>query len=196
MSLFTEYEFSKCVSCYKGDRRTIKFNCRDQILVMSFAQFTGRSGLMDIENTLALCSQDLYLSGQKVMLNSTIAEANDKRDWRLLQDFGYVLIKKAKYFYVGEKLRIDFDEIVCTFDSSTFELCLSFCPWTTLHHGNDGFKMHTLMDLNGSIPTFTRLTEVSVHDSKTLEEVPVKPNAYYLMDKCYVKFDTLYTHFH
>ena len=102
------------------------------------------------------------------MPKSTLAEANEKRDWRIYKDFGYVLIKKAKDLYAGEKLRIDLDEMVCAFDSSTIELCLSFCPWATLHHGKGGFKMHTLMDLN----------------------------AYYLMDKGYVKFDTLYTHYH
>lgn len=89
MSLFTEYEFSKCVGRYKGDRHVIKFNCRDQFLVMSFAQFTDRSGLRDIETTLDLCSQDLYRSGLKVMPKSTLAEANEKRDWRIYQDFGY-----------------------------------------------------------------------------------------------------------
>lgn len=196
MSLFTEYEFSKCVNRYKGDRHAIKFNCRDQFLVMSFAQFTDRSGLRDIETTLDLCSQDLYRSGMKVMPKSTLAEANEKRDWRIYQDFGYVLIKKAKDLYAGERLRIDLDEMVCAFDSSTIELCLSLCPWATLHHGKGGVKMHTLMDLNGSIPIFIRLTEASVHDSKILEEIPIKPGAYYLIDKGYVKFDALYTHFH
>ena len=158
MSLFTEYEFSKCVKRYKGDRHAIKFNCRDQFLVMSFAQFTNRSGLRDIETTLDLCSQDLYRSGLKIMPKSTLAEANEKKDWRIYQDFGYVLIQKAKKLYEGEKLRIDLDEMVCAFDSSTIELCLALCPWATLHYGKGGFKMHTLMDLKGSIPIFIRLT--------------------------------------
>ena len=196
MSLFTEYEFSKCVKRYKGDRHTIKFNCRDQFLVMSFAQFTNRSGLRDIETTLNLCSQDLYRSGLKIMPNSTLAEANEKKDWRIYQDFGYVLILKAKKLYEGEKLRIDLDEMVCAFDSSTIELCLALCPWATLHHGKGGFKMHTLMDLKGSIPIFIRLTEASIHDSKVMDEIPIVANAYYLMDKGYVKFDSLYKHFH
>ena len=196
MSLFTEYEFSKCVKRYKGDRHTIKFNCRDQFLVMSFAQFTNRSGLRDIETTLNLCLQDLYRSGLKIMPKSTLAEANEKKDWRIYQDFGYVLILKAKKLYEGEKLRIDLDEMVCAFDSSTIELCLALCPWATLHHGKGGFKMHTLMDLKGSIPIFIRLTEASIHDSKVMDEIPVVANAYYLMDKGYVKFDSLYKHFH
>ena len=196
MSLFTEYEFSKCVKRYKGDRHAIKFNCRDQFLVMSFAQFTNRSGLRDIETTLDLCSQDLYRSGLKIMPKSTLAEANEKKDWRIYQDFGYVLIQKAKKLYEVEKLRIDLDEMVCAFDSSTIELCLALCPWATLHHGKGGFKMHTLMDLKGSIPIFIRLTEASIHDSKVMDEIPVVANAYYLMDKGYVKFDSLYQHFH
>ena len=196
MSLFTEYEFSKCVKRYKGDRHAIKFNCRDQFLVMSFAQFTNRSGLRDIETTLDLCSQDLYRSGLKIMPKSTLAEANEKKDWRIYQDFGYVLIQKAKKLYEVEKLRIDLDEMVCAFDSSTIELCLALCPWATLHHGKGGFKMHTLMDLKGSIPIFIRLTEASIHDSKVMDEIPVVANAYYLMDKGYVKFDSLYKHFH
>ena len=196
MSLFTEYEFAKCVKCYKGDRHAIKFTCRDQFMAMSFAQFTDRSGLRDIETTLDLCSQDLYRSGLKIIPRSTLAEANEKRDWRIYQDFGNVLIHKAKELYKGDKLRLDLDEMVCAFDSSTIELCLSLCPWATLHHGKGGVKMHTMIDLNGSIPTFVRLTEASVHDSKIMEEIPVEPNAYYLMDKGYVKFDALYKHFH
>ena len=128
MSLFTEYEFSKCVKRYNGDRHAIKFNCRDQFLVMSFAQFTNRSGLRDIETTLDLCSQDLYRSGLKIMPKSTLAETNKKKDWRIHQDFGYVLTQKAKKLYEGEKLRIDHDEMVCAFDSSTIE-----CP--SWHYG-------------------------------------------------------------
>ena len=100
MSLFTEYEFIKCVKRYKGDRHSIKFNCRDQFLVMSFAQFTNRSGLRNIETTLDLCSQDLYRSGLKIMPKSTLAEANEKKDWRIYQDFGYVKFESLyKHFY-------------------------------------------------------------------------------------------------
>ena len=101
MSLFTEYEFSKCVKRYKGDRHAIKFTCRDQFMAMSFAQFTDRSGLRDIETTLDLCSQDLYRSGLKIIPRSTLAEANEKRDWRIYQDFGNVLIHKVKELCKG-----------------------------------------------------------------------------------------------
>jgi len=107
---------------------------------MSFAQFTNRSGLRDIETTLDLCSQDLYRSGLKIMPKSTLAETNEKKDRRIYQDFGYVLIQKAKKLYEGEKLRIDLDKMVCAFDSNTIELCLALCPWATLHHSTGTLK--------------------------------------------------------
>ena len=94
MSLINEYEFKKCVDRYKGDRHAIKFNCRDQFMVMSFAQFTDRAGLRDIETTLNLCG-DLYRSGIKAIPRSTLAEANEKKDWRIYQDFAMTLVKEA-----------------------------------------------------------------------------------------------------
>lgn len=196
MSLVNEYEFKKCVDHYKGDRHSIKFKCRDQFMVMSFAQFTDRSGLRDIETTLNLCTQDLYISGLKAMPRSTLAEANEKKNWHIYQDFAQVLIREAKKLYADQKLRVDLDEMVYAFDSSTIELCLKLCPWATFHHGRGAFKMHTLMDLRGSIPTFVRLTDGRVHDSKVMDKIPVEPNTYDLMDKGYVKFDALYKHFH
>ena len=196
MSLINVYEFKKCVNRYKGDRHAVKFTCRDQFMVMSFAQFTDRSGLRDIETTLNLCSTDLYRSGIKVMPKSTLAEANEKKDWRIYRDFAQVLIRQAKEAYKGQKLRIDLDEMVYAFDSSTIELCLKLCPWAKFHHEKGAVKMHTLMDLRGSIPTFVHLTEGAVHDSQIMDKIPVEANSYYLMDKGYVKFGSLYRHFH
>ena len=172
-----------------------KFTCRDQFMVMSFAQFTDRSGLRDIETTLNLCSPDLYRSGIKVMPKSTLAEANEKKDWRIYQDFAQVLIRQAKKAYKGQKLRLDLDEMVYAFDSSTIELCLKLCPWAKFHHERGAIKMHTLMDLRGSIPTFVHLTEGAVHDSQIMDKIPVEAYSYYLMDKGYVKFDSLFRHF-
>ena len=196
MSLINVYEFKKYVNRYKGDRHAVKFTCRDQFMVMSFAQFTDRSGLRDIETTLNLCSTDLYRSGIKVMPKSTLAEANEKKDWRIYRDFAQVLIRQAKEAYKGQKLRLDLDEMVYAFDSSTIELCLKLCPWAKFHHEKGAVKMHTLMDLRGSIPTFVHLTEGSVHDSQIMDKIPVEANSYYLMDKGYVKFGSLYRHFH
>ena len=145
MSLINEYEFKKCVGRYKGDRHAIKFNCRDQFMVMSFAQFTDRAGLRDIETTLNLCG-DLYRSGIKVMPRSTLAEANEKKDWRIHQDFAMTLVGEATALYKDEKLRIGLEEMIYAFDSSTIELCLKLCPWAEFHHGKGAFKMHTLLD--------------------------------------------------
>lgn len=195
MSLIDEYEFKKCVDRYKGDRHAIKFNCRDQFMVMSFAQFTDRSGLRDIETTLNLCG-DLYRSGIKVMPKSTLAEANEKKDWRIYQDFAMTLVKEATALYKDEKLRIGLEEMIYAFDSSTIELCLKLCPWAEFHHGKGAFKMHTLMDLRGSIPTFVLLTPGKVNDAKVMDKIPVERGSFYLMDKGYVAFEKLHKYFH
>ena len=195
MSLFNEYEFKKCVDRYKGNRHAIKFNCRDQFMVMSFAQFTDRAGLRDIETTLNLCG-DLYRSGIKVMPKSTLAEANEKKDWRIYQDFAMTLVKEATALYKDEKPRIGLEEMIYAFDSSTIELCLKLCPWAEFHHGNGAFKMHTLMDLRGSIPTFVLLTPGKVNDAKVMDNIPVESGSFYLMDKGYVAFGKLHKYFH
>ena len=113
---------------------------------MSFAQFTDRSGLRDIETTLNLCSQGLYRSGLKAMPKSILAKANEKKNWLIYQYFAQVLIREAKDLYAGQKLRIDLNEMIYAFDSSTIELCLKLFPWATFHHGKGAFKMHTLLD--------------------------------------------------
>lgn len=195
MSLIDEYEFKKCVDRYKGDRHAIKFNCRDQFMVMSFAQFTDRSGLRDIETTLNL-SRDLYRSDIRVTPKSTLAEANEKKDWRIYQDFAMTLVKEATVLYKDEKLRIGLEEMIYAFDSSTIELCLKLCPWAVFHHGKGAFKMHTLMDLRGSIPTFVLLTPDKVNNAKVMDKIPVERGSFYLMDKGYVAFEKLHKYFH
>ena len=194
MSLINEYEFKKCVDRNKGDRHSIKFSCRDQFLVMSFAQFTDRSGLRDIETTLNLCG-DLYRSGIKAMPHSTLAEANEKKDWHIYQDFAMTLVKEATALYKDEKLRIGLEEMIYAFDSSTIELCLKLCPWAEFHHGKGAFKMHTLMDLRGYVPTFVMLTPGKINDAKVMDRIPVEADAFYLMDKGYVAFEKLHKHF-
>lgn len=139
----------KCVNCYKGDRHAIKFIYCDQFMVMSFAQFTDRSGLKDIETTFNLDYADLQRSGIKVIPKSTLVKANGKKDWLIYQDFAQVLIRQAKDTYKGQKLRLDLDEMVYAFDCSTIELCLKLCPWAKFYHERGAIKMHTLMELRG-----------------------------------------------
>ena len=129
MSLINEYEFKKCVDRYKGDRHAIKFNCRDQFMVMSFAQFTGQDSLRSIDATLVALSFKLYSSGIKYIQRSTLAHINGTKDWRIYHDFGQILIAQARYLYRHEPSRLDVDGIVYAFDSSTMKLCLQLCPW-------------------------------------------------------------------
>ena len=196
MDLVPDYELGKCIDKYQGDYRTKKFTCRDQFRVMSFAQFTGSSSLRVIEATLTAFSPKLYHTGLKLMHKSTLAEFNEKKDWQIYRDFSQVLVAWAQRLYKGDYFRLGLDEMVYAFDSSTIELCLKLCPWAKFHHGKGAFKMHTLLDLRGSIPTFIWMSEGKVNDMNGLDVLPVEAGAYYLMDKGYVDFWRLYNYFH
>lgn len=197
MSLMPRSEFDKCVKRYNGNRHAIGFKCRDQFVVMSFAQFTDQISLHSIDATLVALSSKLYSSGIKYIQRSTLAHINEAKDWCIYHDFGQVLIAWARELYQSEPSRLDMDGIVYAFDSSTIKLCLQLCPWARLHHDKGGVKMHMLLDLRGSIPTFIYLTEAAVHDySKAMSLIPVEPGNYYLMDKGYVDFKQLFNHFH
>ena len=196
MSLIPRYEFDKCVKRYNGNRHAIEFKCRDQFMVMRFAQFTDQVSLRSIDATLVALSSKLYSSGIKYIQRSTLAHINETKDWRIYHDFGQVLIVWARELYQSEPYRLAVEGIVYAFDSSTIRLCLQLCPWALLHHDKGGVKMHTLLDLLGSIPTFIYLTEAAVHDYKAMGLIPVEPGNYYLMDKGYVDFKQLFNHFY
>ena len=196
MDLVPDYELGKCIDKYQGDYRAKKFTCRDQFKVMSFAQFTGSSSLRVIEATLTAFSPKLYHTGLKLMHKSTLAEFNENKDWQIYRDFAQVLVAWAQRLYRGDYFRLGLDEMVYAFDSSTIELCLKLCPWAKFHHGKGAFKMHTLLDLRGSIPTFIWMSEGKVNDMNGLDVLPVEAGAYYLMDKGYVDFWRLYNYFH
>lgn len=196
MDLVPDYELGKCIDKYQGDYRAKKFTCRDQFKVMSFAQFTGSSSLRVIEATLTALSPKLYHTGLKLMHKSTLAEFNENKDWQIYRDFAQVLVVWAQRLYRGDYFRLGLDEMVFAFDSSIIELCLKLCPWAKFHHGRGAFKMHTLLDLRGSIPTFIWMSEGKVNDMNGLDVLPVEAGAYYLMDKGYVDFWRLYNYFH
>jgi hypothetical protein len=195
MSLIPRYEFKKYVDKYKGNHHAIRLKCRDQFIVMSFAQFTNQASLRSIEATLTALTAKLYASGIKYIPKSTLAYMNETKDWHIYHDFAQLLITWAKQLYKDEPGRLDVDGIIYAFDSSTINLCLQLCPWARFHHDKGAFKMHTLLDLKGSIPTFIYLTEAAVHDSRIMDKIPVEPGAYYLMDKGYIDFNRLYKHF-
>jgi hypothetical protein len=198
MMFIPEYEFQKCVKHYKGDYRVRTFPCREHFLVMSFAQLTGRESLRDIENCLTAFSNKLYHSGiNKPISKSTLADANENRNWRIYADLAQVLIKTARPLYFDDKeFRLDMDNMVYAFDSTTIDLCLSLYPWAKFHHQKGAVKMHTLLDLRGSIPIFIDITDGAVHDINSLDTMPVEPGSYYIMDKGYVDFHRLYTLIH
>ena len=196
MSLVSRYEFQKCVDRYKGDWRTRSFTCFDQFKVMSFAQFTDRSGLRDIEMTLEFCGKDLYHAGLSPVPKSTLAESNEKRSWKIYRDFAQVLIKEAKELYHDDYFRLGLKEMVYALDSTTIRLSLELSPWAEFHHGEGAVKMHTLVDLRGNIPSYIIMTNGLVHDSKVMPMIPVEAFSFYLMDKGYVFFKQLYECFH
>lgn len=189
MSLIPERDFKACVDRYKGNYRARNFSCRDQFLVMSYAQLTGRDSLRDIENCLMALSTKLYHCGisYAVPLN-TLAKANENRDWHIYKDFAEVLLKKVRPLYAKDHFRLELDNMVYAFDSSTISLCLKLCPWAKFRKTKGGIKMHTLLDLRGNLPVSVYLTTASVNDVKGLDELYIESVAIYLMDKGYVDF--------
>lgn len=193
MSLIPEREFKTCVDRYNGNYRARNFSCKDQFLVMSYAQLTNRGSLRDIENCLTALSSRLYHCGISYAVpRNTLAKANEKRDWRIYADFAQVLLRKVRPLYAKDDFRLDLDNMVYAFDSSTMSLCLKLCPWAKFRKHKGGIKMHTLLDLRGNLPVSVYLTEAAVHDVKALDNLYVEPSAIYLMDKGYVDFYRLF----
>jgi len=194
MSVIPEYEFDKCVSRYNGNHRVRNFTCRDHFYVMCFAQLTKRDSLRDIENCLKAVSGKLYHCGiRHAVPRNTLAKANELRNWRIYADFAGVLVDIARPLYKDDdNFRLDIDNLVYAFDSSTISLCLKLCPWATFRENKGGIKMHTLLDLRGNLPVFVRLTEASVHDVNILDELYIEPAAIYMVDKAYVDFFRLF----
>lgn len=193
MSLIPERDFKTCVDRYKGNYRARNFSCKDQFLVMSYAQLTGRDSLRDIENCLTALSCKLYHCGISYAVpRNTLAKANEKRDWHIYKDFADVLLKKVRPLYVKDKFRLDLDNMVYAFDSSTISLCLKLCPWAKYRKNKGGIKMHTLVDLRGNLPVSVYLTSASVNDVKALDDLYIEPSAIYLMDRGYVDFNRLF----
>ena len=198
MSFLPTYEFNKCVEKYKGNHRVRNFTCKEHFYVMGFAQLTYRESLRDIESCLTAFSNKLYHSGIKQPVpKSTLAEANESRDWRIYADYAQVLIKEARDLYKKDnEFKLDVQNMVYALDSSTIDLCLSLFPWARFRKNKGAVKMHTLLDLRGSIPTFVHLTDGLCHDVNVMEHIVVEPGAIYVMDKGYVDFFRFYTIIH
>jgi len=187
------YEFDKFVKKYEGNHRVRRFPCYDQFLCLAYAQLTYRESLRDIETCLNSHHEKLYHIGFRGQISrSTIARADEKRDCRIYQDFAYHLISIARKLYQNEDLAIDLDYSLYAFDSTTIDLCLSLFPWAHFRKTKAAIKMHTLLDLRGTIPTFISLTTGKVHDVNVLDTLPLEKDSVVAMDRGYVDYTRLY----
>ncbi len=185
--------FQRCVERYPGVRRTRRFTCWDQFLCLVFAQLTFRESLRDIEACLGAVPEQLYHMGIRCEVSrSTLADANEKRDWRIHADFAQVLIKEAQRLYAGDRFALELAETVYALDSTTVDLCLSLFPWAHFRRTKSAIKLHTVLDLRGNIPSFLRVTDGRTSDVSQLDELPLEAGAIYVMDRGYVDFARLY----
>jgi hypothetical protein len=186
-------KFRDCVNRYSGNYRVRSFTCYDQLLCMAFAQLTYRESLRDIECCLRVMREKLYHMGIRGKVSrSTLAKANETRDWRIYSDFAQVLIHEARRLYVDEDFGLELNETVYALDSSTIDLCLSVFPWARFRKTKGAVKLHTLLDLRGDIPTFIWITDGKVHDVNVLDHLIPEPGAIYVMDRAYLDFRRLY----
>ena len=186
-------KFLQCVNRYSGNYRTRSFTCYNQFLCMAFAQLAYRESLRDIEYCLRAMREKLYHMGIRAKVSrSTLADANEIRDWRIYCDFAQVLINEARRLYVDDDFGLELKETVYALDSSTIDLCLSVFPWARFRKTKAAVKLHTLLDLRGDIPTFIWITDGKVHDVNVLDHLIPEPGAIYIMDRAYLDFKRLY----
>jgi hypothetical protein len=193
MDFLPRHSFRQCVTRYQGNYRMRSFSCYDQFLCMAFAQLTFRESLRDIECCLGALEEKLYHAGFRGHVSrSTLADANENRDWRIYADFAQLLIHQARTLYLKEDFGVQLNETVYALDSSTIDLCLSLFPWARFRKTKAGIKLHTLLDLRGSIPSFIAITEAKLHDVNILDTLVPEPGAIYVMDRGYLDFERLY----
>ena len=193
MEFLPRYEFQKCVERYQGNYKLISFSCWDQFLCMSFAQLTYRESLRDIQACLRGNQQQLYHMGFRGRVSrNTLAHANQVRDWRIYADFAHVLIGQARILYGNENFGVELQQTIYAFDATTIDLCLSLFPWAKFRQRKGAIKLHTLMDLRGSIPTLIFVTHGKVHEVTLLDDLLVEPGAIYILDRGYLDFARLY----
>lgn len=193
MELLPRHAFNACVRRYHGERRVREFSCRDQFLCMAFAQLTGRESLRDVETCLRSMTPKLYHAGFRSRIaRSTLADANERRDWRIYADFAQILIARARQLYAKDSLAVDLDAATYALDSSIIELSLGLFPWAHSQRQKAAIKLHTLLDLHGNIPTFVRVSTAKTSDAAILDELPIEPGAYYILDRGYNDFGRLH----
>lgn len=193
MEFLPMYEFQKCVNRYQGNYKAISFSCLDQFLCMAFAQLTYRRSLRDTQTCLRSMKSKLYHMGIRGKISrSTLADANENRDWRIYADFAQVLIHTATKLYSSDDFGLDLANTIYALDATTIDLCLSSFPWAKFRKTKAGIKLHTVLDLRGNIPTVIEITEALLHDVNILDVLVAEPGACYIMDRAYVDFARLY----
>jgi hypothetical protein len=194
MAFLPLHEFRKCVRHYQGDYKVRRFTCLDQFFCLAFAQLTYRESLRDIVSCLRTMKSRLYHMGIRGRVSrNNLANANEVRDWRIYADFAQVLIAEARRLYCDEDIGLELKNTVYAFDSTTIELCLSLFPWARFRKRKGAIKLHTLLDLRGSIPSFIHMTEGKTHDVRILDDLPLEPGSFYILDRAYLDFFRLYT---
>lgn len=185
--------FARIVQRYDGNAGVRTLSCTEQFRAMAFAQLTWRESLRDIEASLAANASKLYAMGfRSPVKRSTLADANESRDWRIWSDLAAVLIRRARKLYAADALDVGLDNTVYALDSSTIDLCLSLFPWAPFRSTKAAIKLHTLLDLRGAIPAFIHISDGKLHDVNVLDILPLEAGAFYVMDRGYIDFERLY----
>lgn len=194
MEHLPRHELNICVARYHGERYMKRFSCRDQFLAMAFGQLSYRESLRDVTTCLSAQKNKLYHLGfQSTVVLQTLAYANERRDFRIYQDLATILIKKARGLYLDEPdIAKNIDGACYAIDSSSIELCLSIFPWAPYVSTKAAVKLHLVMDIRGSIPTFFDMTSGNVNDVNFLDLIVFEPGAFYVMDRGYLDFGRLY----
>lgn len=193
MEFLPKHEFNKCVRRYRGNYRQRTFSCYDQFLCMTFAQLTYRESLRDVITCLEVLKPKLYHVGIRGSVSrSTLADANEKRDWRIYADFAQVLIAQARSLYANEDFGVELDNTVYALDASTIDLCLSLFPWARFRKAKGAVKLHTLLNLRGNIPEFIHISDGKLHDVNILDILIPESGSIYVMDRGYVDFKRLH----
>jgi len=194
MDFVPAHEFRRCARRYRGDYKVSRFSCWNQFLCMAFAQLTYRESLRDIETCLRALGPRLYHLGIRGHVSrSTLADANERRDWRIYADFAHGLIRTARQLYAAESFGVELEQTVYALDCTTIDLCLSLFPWARYRAKNAAVKMHTLLDLHGNIPAFIAVAPAKIHEIRVFDQLLPEPGSIYIMDRAYLDFQRLYT---
>jgi hypothetical protein len=192
LDFLPRHEFNRCVGRYRGNFHCRRMSCYDQFLCLAYAQLTGCESLRQIETCLEAMGRKLYHAGWRAApARSTLADANERRDWRIYADFAQVLITQARKLYAGESFGVELAETAYVLDATIIDLCLSLFPWAHFHHGKGAIKLHTLMDLRGNIPCILRVTHARIVDPAFLDWLLPEPGSFYILDRGYVDFGRL-----